>query len=398
MEANNITRLHNSIETIINKDLIKLTISHPLDKKNPISKMQIKPVLIKDKLLYQVEEYKGNQAFHNNLPKEQCINSIVQILSTGMMGQLNAISSKKETIILTNKKGTLTIKEKKINSNTAEPSAERFSHDKNKKYILSEGEKIDFLIALGVMTPEGKIAKSRYDKFKQINRYLEFVRDVLPALDQSKQLNIIDFGCGKSYLTFALYYYLNKKLGLSVRITGLDLKAQVIKDCQALANKLGYEDLNFLCGDIKDYQDIASSIDMVITLHACDTATDYAIEKAVRWNSKVIMAVPCCHKEVNRQLKSNNLAITDKALSSIMKYGLIKERMASLITDAYRGIVLEENGYTVDIMEFIDMEHTPKNILIRAVKSNKIKADVINHSDNIENSYQISPSLGKLLQ
>ena len=201
---------------------------------------------------------------------------------------------------------------------------------------------------------------ARYDKYRQINRFLEFIRDVLPDLPSGREITVVDFGCGKSYLTFAVYYYLNRLLGLDVRMIGLDLKADVIRECSRLAEKYGYEKLTFCVGDIASYQG-ASAVDMVMTLHACDTATDYALEKAVRWGARVILSVPCCQHELNRQ-------IACEPLGPVLKYGLLKERMAALLTDGLRAGRLECEGYAVQILEFIDMEHTPKNILIRAVK------------------------------
>lgn len=207
------------------------------------------------------------------------------------------------------------------------------------------------------MTPEGKIVHSKYDKFRQINRFLEFVEDIREELPKDREVTILDFGCGKSYLTFALYYYLKVLHGLDIRIIGLDLKEDVIEHCDALARDYGYDKLKFLTGDIASYTG-EDCVDMVVTLHACDTATDFALEKAVRWGAKVILSVPCCQHELNRQ-------IHQEVLEPVLKYGLIRERMAALVTDALRAGVLEEQGDEVQILEFIDMEHTPKNILIR---------------------------------
>lgn len=234
------------------------------------------------------------------------------------------------------------------------------SHNRVKRYILEEGIPVPFLIDLGVQTGDGKIMRARYDKFRQINRFLEFIEDILPTLPKEETVRILDFGCGKSYLTFAMYYYLHCLKEYDVEITGLDLKEDVIDNCNQLAAKYGYEKLHFCKGNIADYK-MKDSVDMVVTLHACDTATDYALEKAVRWNAKIIMSVPCCQHEVNRQIQN-------KELASILQYGIIKERMSALITDAVRAQLLEAQGYDTNILEFIDMEHTPKNLLIRAVR------------------------------
>ena len=233
------------------------------------------------------------------------------------------------------------------------------AHNRVKQYILKEGVPVPFLIDLGVMNGQGKIVHARYDKFRQINRFLEFIEDILPQLNKNKENVIIDFGCGKSYLTFAMYYYLKEVKGYPVRIIGLDLKEDVIRHCSDLAVRYGYEKLSFTCGDIASYEGV-DHVDMVVTLHACDLATDYALEKAVGWGAKVILSVPCCQHELNRQ-------IHNPVLQPVLEYGLLKERMAALYTDGIRAKVLEYRGYNTQILEFIDMEHTPKNILLRAV-------------------------------
>lgn len=255
------------------------------------------------------------------------------------------------------KKGKATIHSRKTD---APVQAQAPEHNRKKQYLLEEGKAVPFLVDLGVQTQDGKIVKARYHKFRQINRFLEFVEDVLPALDEDRELTIIDFGCGKSYLTFAMYYYLHELNGRNVRMIGLDLKEDVIEHCSALAVKYGYEKLKFLTGDIASYEGCTQA-DMVVTLHACDTATDYALQKATEWNAKVILSVPCCQHELNGQIQSS-------LMQPVLKYGLIKERMAALLTDAFRANLLEEQGYQVQLLEFVDMEHTPKNILIRAVK------------------------------
>ena len=236
------------------------------------------------------------------------------------------------------------------------------SHNRAKKYILEEGQKVDFLVDLGVQTQDGKIVKAKYDKFRQINRYLEFIQDILPSLPKDRTLTIIDFGCGKSYLTFAMFYYLEMLKESDIRVIGLDLKEDVIDHCNRLRDKYGFSSLNFLKGDISTFEGV-EAVDMVVTLHACDTATDYALYKAMKWNARVILSVPCCQHEVNKQIKNMEM-------QTILKYGLLRERMSALITDGLRANLLEEYGYETQVLEFIDMEHTPKNILLRAVKKN----------------------------
>jgi SAM-dependent methyltransferase len=235
-----------------------------------------------------------------------------------------------------------------------------------KQYILQEGIPVPFLVDLGVMSEQGKVHQSSYDKFKQINRFLEFIEDILPALSREREITILDFGCGKSYLTFAMYYYLRELKGYDVNIIGLDLKTDVISKCSRLAQKYGYEKLHFLQGDIADYDGV-QKVDMVVTLHACDRATDYALAKAVEWGAEVILSVPCCQHELNDKIQN-------ELLKPVLSYGILKERLSALLTDGIRAELLESRGYRTQILEFIDMEHTPKNLMIRAVKTGKKKS------------------------
>ena len=355
--------LRNLLLNTINQELNQVILSNSQDKEYAV-KVKIRPVMIKDVLYFQETIYRGTQVFHENFSSEEIISRIEQLLQ-GKMKQCEIASKDMSATVLVSKKGKMTIKTRKRSGKPGEaenqlrPACD-LSHNREKQYILKEGVPVDFLVGLGVQTPDGRVAKNRYDKFRQINRYLEFIEDVLDKLPTGRTIRIIDFGCGKSYLTFAMYYYLHVLQGRDITITGLDLKKDVIARCNKLAQDCSYDRLHFEVGDISTYEG-ADAVDMVVSLHACDTATDYAIEKAVSWGAKVIMAVPCCQHEVNRQISS-------KELQPLLKYGLIKERMAALITDAVRANLLEEHGYDAQIVEFIDMEHTPKNLLIRAVK------------------------------
>ncbi len=370
--------LKEKLSEILTDKLYQIIISNPRNK-GGVFKIKIRPVLVKGELIFQETKSEGTKVFHDNYTATDMLAKILTYMEE--FKQLEAESTEKKILALISKKGKMTVK---VTGNKR--SGPDLSHNRAKKYILEEGKAVPFLVDLGVQTKEGKIVRARYDKFRQINRYLEFVEDVLPVLPKDKCVHIIDFGCGKSYLTFALYYYLHELKGYQVSITGLDLKEDVIAHCNQLAEKYGYTKLSFLHGDIAQFEG-ADAVDMVVTLHACDTATDYALKKAVDWNAKVIFSVPCCQHEVNGQIKSSELA-------PALKYGLIKERMSALLTDAIRANLLEEAGYDTQILEFIDMEHTPKNILIRAVKNKKEKNTGV---DQMTEFLQIETTLQKLL-
>lgn len=337
-------------------------------RKGEVSKVRVRPLLLQGKLVFQVEEFRGKQAFHQNLMKDEAYEYLQNAMSDTFR-QMELASAKGSAQILVSKNGKMTMKVKKNRPVEGQAKIQAPStlldHNRKKKYVLEEGKPIPFLQDLGVMTADGRIVHSRYDKFRQINRFLEFVQDILPKLPKGREINIIDFGCGKSYLTFAMYYYLKELNGFDIRVIGLDLKQDVIDHCNQLARKYGFEKLAFYHGDIASYEGV-DQVDMVVTLHACDTATDYALAKAVRWNASVILSVPCCQHELNRQMKND-------MLEPVLQYGLLKERMAALYTDGIRAEILENHGYRTQILEFIDMEHTPKNVLIRAVKEGKGK-------------------------
>ena len=319
-------------------------------------KIKVRPVMIRDSLYFQVSRYTDKQVFHENMTAEDALETLSGwILHDFRQAQIRM--QDEMVTVLVSKKGKATVKSKKA----ACIETQNLEHNRKKQYIIEEGTAVPFMIDLGVMTERGKIIRTRYDKYRQINRFLEFIEDILPELPTDRTVHIIDFGCGKSYLTFAMYYYLKVLKHYDIRITGLDLKQKVIEDCQALADRYGYDGLQFLCGDIADYNG-TDEVDMVVTLHACDTATDYALYKAVKWHTSVILSVPCCQHELNRKMQC-------ETLSGAFQYGLIKERTAALMTDAMRGQLLEMKGYKTQLLEFIDMEHTPKNILIRGVKS-----------------------------
>lgn len=375
----------------LNETLIRVILSNP-SSKDGVIKICARPMLKNKSLLFQIEEYTKTQVFHKNLTAGDAGSYLTGKLSSDTSSQTasfkNALVETKSFTanVLVSKKGTITIK-KKVNASAKQPKIS-LSHNRKKKYILEEGIPVPFLIDLGVMTQNGSIVNAHYDKFRQINRFLEYIEDILPSLPTDRELRILDFGCGKSYLTFAIYYYLKVLKGYPVRITGLDLKEDVIRHCNELAVKYGYDKLEFLCGDIA-YYDGCSQVDMVVTLHACDTATDYALAKAVGWGAKVILSVPCCQHELNKQMKND-------LLSPVLHYGILKERMAALMTDGLRAQILEANGYRTQILEFIDMAHTPKNLLIRAVYNGHC-ADNKAQINELLAAFDINPTLYRLL-
>ena len=327
--------LRNLLEDTVNDGLYRITISNPRNKDRAF-KIKIRPVMVKGAVLFQETVYEGTKVFHENRERNDMIDRIEELLVCDFkQGEVEHRTCR--AAVLVSKKGRITVSRKrtKDTGTGAEAAGQlRMAHNRTKRYILQEGIPVPFLVDLGVQTKEGRVVHARYDKFRQINRFLEFIEDILPTLSKERTVQIIDFGCGKSYLTFAMYYYLH------------ELK--------------GYAKLHFRKGDIAAYEG-QRPVDMVVTLHACDTATDYALSKAVGWQAGVILSVPCCQHEVNRQIQCDKLA-------PVLKYGIVKERISALVTDALRAQLLEAEGYAVDILEFIDMEHTPKNLLIRAVK------------------------------
>lgn len=393
MEKNEIREL---FEAFVKEQPLSAVLSGQQEK-NDFIKVKARPVLSGGKVLIQVEEFRGKQAFHKNMELREAAAYLTGLMEHAFK-QAQVETESWSGQILVSKKGKASVKVKR-KAGTGLRSAETtaaletawkngLSHNRKKRYILEEGVVVPFLVDLGVQTKDGKIVNSRHDKFRQINRFLEFIEDILPKLDKSRESVILDFGCGKSYLTFAMYYYLKELKGYPVRIIGLDLKDDVIKKCNDLAHRYGYEKLSFYTGDIASYEGV-DQVDMVVTLHACDVATDFALEKAVRWGAKVILSVPCCQHELNGQMEN-------ELLRPIFQYGIIKERTAALYTDALRAQILESVGYRTQILEFIDMEHTPKNLLIRAVKQGNPK-DNKKELEAIMQELHIEPMLYRLL-
>ena len=371
----------------LNIEFISATLSNPKNK-DGVQKVKVRPILKKDVLYFQLESFRNNQAFHENVEEKKACEILLKYMEN--MRQMQMETQRAAYTILVSKKGKVTIKSK---MKKGEKKQINMSHDRKKKYVLEEGVPVPFLQDLGVMTQDGKIVHAKFDKFRQINRFLEFIEDILPELDKGRELTILDFGCGKSYLTFAMYYYLHELKEYDIRIIGLDLKKDVIRHCNELSEKYGYEKLRFLEGDIADYSGV-NKVDMVVTLHACDTATDFALYNAISWDAEMIFSVPCCQHELNEQMESEKLHL-------MTRYGIIKERFAALTTDAIRANLLECCGYKSQVLEFVDLSHTPKNLLIRARKakiSKEHKQKLLKEVDAMCEEFQLKPLLYGLLQ
>lgn len=354
-------KLQKIIEEVVKEEkLISSVLSNLKNKdEDTFNKVNIKPVLIKNERCMQLSyEYK-DKVIHKNLKDDEFIIKFKDLLLNHFkQAMIFTIDADYQVII--SKKGKVSVLKKKPTKSSID-----LNHNRKKEYIIEEGIPCDFLIKLGVMGEDGKVFSKKYDKFRQINKFLELVSDAVYKIENKENINIVDFGCGKSYLTFALYYYLKELLNLNVNIIGLDLKKDVIKLCNNLAEELDYEGLNFINKDIRDFEEL-DKVDMVVTLHACDTATDEALIKAVSWGADIILSVPCCQHELLDEIEN-------KTMTPMLKHGIIKERISSLITDSLRANVLEILGYNTQILEFIDMDNTPKNIMIRAIKAKKPK-------------------------
>lgn len=353
----------------------------------------IKINLLKKEYGYQAEKYTEKQVFHENLPNAEAAKRCCGKLLEQGWKQLNSWGNVFEYSLMVSKKGVVSLSKKRVHSSA--PKAE-LSHNKVKNYIIPEDKPFPALVDMGVFTKDGKVAKPMYGKFRQINRFAEIIGDALKERGfekGGKPLKVIDFGCGKSYLTFVLYHYFTEILGIETEMLGLDLKAEVIGNCNAAAERYGYKNLRFEVGDIGNASK-QGKVDMVVTLHACDTATDYALHNAVMRGADMIFSVPCCQHELNGQMKSEKF-------SALTRYGIIKERAAALCTDTLRANLLEYCGYNTQLLEFVDFEHTPKNILIRAVKrsgASKGKEKYLDEVKNLMEEFSFEPTLYKLLK
>ncbi|MDE6750404.1 MAG: SAM-dependent methyltransferase [Lachnospiraceae bacterium] len=379
--------LEQYISLMTDSDIRKIIISKPALKSEEYRK-----IVIENKgEVFQAAKYTKEQVFHENIMPQDLRARCMQFIENHFR-QVNGMTDDKEHIILISKNGSCNYKGKKNDTDISSTAPVSKEHNRKKKYILEEGMDIEPLTDMGIFTKDKEIVNSMYDKYRQINRFIEILNDEISSM-QIKKLNVIDFGCGKSYLTFVVYYYLTKIMKIDVNIIGLDLKADVIEKCNIAAKKYNYSNLKFVLGDINGFE-APFDVDMVITLHACDTATDYALYNAIRWKARMIFSVPCCQHELNKQIKSDNLPI-------LSRYGIIKERFCALATDAVRANLLEYSGYKTQLLEFIDFENTPKNILIRAVlrpmTPKNVRERALNEVFALMNEFSFSPTLLRLL-
>lgn len=365
--------------------LIKMILGDKRKKADPVNKVLFRPVKLHGQVMFQAEYTFANKVTHENLSAGEAVEKALSLYINSFK-QINIFSTEGDVQVLAAKP-----ERPRIQKKNASKKALDYTHNKTKQHIIKEGEPCDFLMRLGVMDSEYKIVPRYYNKYRQINRYLEIVEDVFPQLPSDKTLKIIDFGCGKAYLTFAVYYYLKVLKKRDVEIIGLDLKTDVIDFCNGVAADLGYDELKFLKGDIVDYTD--DHADMVITLHACDTATDYALINAVSWNTKVILSVPCCQHELFKQIK-------EPTHDCILKYGILKDRLTEYLTDGLRGLKLESKGYATSMIEFTSLEHTARNIMIKAVKTRSINdpksVKALMDYENLRDFYHVKPTIDKL--
>lgn len=385
MMKNKDMTIEDAVKELIGLSPVKIIISNAITKTQEIKKIQIE----KKEKYYQIAEFTEKQVFHKNVDEKEMERVCVASLNENFL-QLNAWAVSSEAQIkLTRKRKVLFDVKKADNKKMAE---EVKTNNRKKNYILEEGSVIEPLVDMGIFNKEGKIINSMYDKYKQINRFIEIIDDELKKKIIT-HLNIIDFGCGKSYLTFIVYYYLTAIKKIKVNMIGLDLKEDVIKKCNKAAEKYGYENLSFELGDINGYN-APFKVDIVITLHACDMATDFALYNAVNWGANYIFSVPCCQHELNSQIKSEKFSL-------MTRYGIIKERFSALVTDAIRGNILEYMGYNVNLLEFVDLSHTPKNILIRAVKNpnkaKEVKDKAMDEVCRIMEEYGLSQALYRMI-
>ncbi|MCH5159840.1 MAG: SAM-dependent methyltransferase [Clostridiales bacterium] len=367
------------------KQINKITISKPLGETQYL-RITIRRALIKNSEVFQAEKFTQTQVFHENIP---CTDLSYWLEANALFKyrQICVVLTDSDVTYLFSKDGRV----KRMQRSTANKGVELLSNNRRKNYILNEGDDIPALIDLGIFTKDRKVVNSMFDKFKQINRFVEILDDEIKNFD-GKDITLLDFGCGKSYLTFIIYHYLVSVKKLNVHIIGYDLKADVVEHCNSLARKYGYSNLDFVVADVSKDKLYDKKIDVVVSLHACDTATDYALHYAVSHNVPYIFSVPCCQHEVNKTIKRGG------ELDALLKYGIIKERVSALLTDTVRAMLLEDEGYSVDVMEFVDLAHSPKNLMLRARKTKAKNNKNCEKIADLMQKYQFKQTLFALLQ
>ena len=365
--------------------LSKAVFSQPTDKATA-PKVELRPLILKGERVYQAERFENNKAFHQNLTEDALLRWAEEGLEGKYRQALIVTETESRQYIL---KRDGSYKKTGGAAVIARPAAAQ-SHNREKDYILREGENIPALVDLGVFTKDFKIVRAKYDKFKQINRFVELVAQGVKD-EGADTIRILDFGCGKSYLTFILYYYFAVRRRLKTEIIGYDLKADVVARCNEIAARYGYEGLRFEVADVTRDKLADTAIDMVVTLHACDTATDYALAYAINRKVKHIFSVPCCQHEVNLSIRKGG------ELDLLLEHGIIKERVCALLTDSIRAAVLEDAGYAVDVIEFVDFEHSPKNLMLRAVYTGKKRPGSREKAEALREAYGFKQSLLELI-
>ena len=368
------------------EEIIKISVSSPFSKDEEFNKMTIRPVIIKKAPCFQAERFKNNQVFHLNMSTDEFSVFLDEIFRN--YAQICVFKGGETITFSVSQNGKI---KKSVSKNNLKGKTGSAENNRKKEYIFNEGENIPALVDLGVFTPDFKIVKSKYDKFKQINRFIEIVNDAF-SNDTNENITILDFGCGKSYLTFIIYYYFKEIKKKNVKIIGYDLKKDVVENCNKIAEKYGYDNLKFVVSDVTKDVLYREPIDMVISLHACDTATDFALHYAIKKNVKHIFSVPCCQHEVNKTIKKGG------DLDILLKHGLIKERMSALLTDSIRAGILEDMGYSVDVLEFVDFSHSPKNIMIRAKKTKNVSDKNRKQIKELQEKYQFNQTLFDLIK
>lgn len=376
---------------IINEDIIafdskikKIVFSSPKNKSLEITKVTLRPFVSKKGNMWQAEKIRGTQAFHENMTSGELYELIEGNLRHNFSQCcLTAEGATVHYTIFPDKT------KRKVTGNDVK-KVEAKSHNKEKKYILSQGENIPALVDLGVFTEDFKVVKSKYDKYRQINRFIEIVDDAFREF-RKDEVTILDFGCGKSYLTFIIYHYFTVIRKVKAKVIGYDLKEDVVNHCNEIAEKYGYENLRFYVNDVTKGELFEGDIDMVITLHACDVATDFALYHGIENKVKYIFSVPCCQHEICSSIRKGG------DFDIILEHGLLKERFSALLTDSIRAEILKKCGYGVDVIEFVDFAHSPKNLMLRCKLKKPLKPD-LSQIEALSKKYGFTQKLFSLIE